>query len=269
VLANMGMSLPFVVAAAFLLARQQEGSLLALMDLPQLMEKLPNLMVASLVASVTATVCVALISFIIAKQPVRPAVLAPSRLEPAALTTLGLYLFTIGYGAAATWLAVLVGKFDGSALDAFERLCLSVGPTGFVVLVVAGSVMPGFGEELAFRGFMQPRLVGRFGPGLGILFTSVLFGFLHMDVMQGLFAVGMGAMAGWVTWRAGTLWPAMAAHAANNATSFILTRAAGPTPPAPPSMQEVVTYAGALALGAAILAWQSARSPKPEPEPGL
>lgn len=258
-LANLGASMPFALVGMFLLAKKKGSSLLDALEPATLMERLPHLMVASLVASTTATVAVGLIAFVLTREKLAPVVLAPSRLKAPAITAAALFLTTIGYGAVSSWLAVLLGAFENSALDAFERLCLAVSPAGFAVLLVAGSVLPGFGEELLFRGFMQPRFVARWGAPAGIAITSLLFGAMHMDLMQGIFAAGMGAVAGWVTWRTGTLWPAMVAHAANNATSFILTRALGPTPPGLPSLPVAAPFLAALVVGAALLLWQNAR----------
>ena len=259
-LGNLGISFPFAVIGAFLLTRESgAATLFDNLEIATLMERLPHLMVASLLASVTVTVGVAVVSLWLARQPLQATVLAPSRVPRPWLTAVALYLFTIGYGAVSSWVAVLLGHFEGSALDAFERLCLSVSPLGFAVLLVGGSVLPGFGEELLFRGFMQPRLVGRFGPAAGIAATALLFGLMHMDLAQGAFAAGMGAVVGWSTWRTGALWPAMAAHAANNATSFALTRLLGRTEPGLPSAGEAAPFVLALGLGLALLLWQNAR----------
>ncbi len=260
-LANFAVSFPFAIAAGFLQARGGRPFSLESMKLAVLMEQLPTLMIFSLVASVAATCTVAVAAFWLAGDSLRDRVLARSRLGSPALTVVALFLCSIGYGAVTTWLTVELGGFADSNLDAFERLCFATGPLGVAVLVVAGGLGPGFGEELAFRGFIQPRFTARWGPLVGIGATALLFGFLHMDVWQGAFATGIGVLYGWAAWRSGTVWLGMLAHALNNSASFALTRLAGRTDPAVvPPPAELVPWVAALVVGVALLIWQSRRA---------
>lgn len=55
--------------------------------------------------------------------------------------------------------------------------------TAFVMLACGGGILflaALFGEELAFRGFVLPKLVHRFGPVRGVLVTAVIFGLWHL-----------------------------------------------------------------------------------------
>lgn len=52
--------------------------------------------------------------------------------------------------------------------------------TSVLLLGIFGVTLGPICEELAFRGFLQPLLVRSFGAVLGILFTAVPFGLLHL-----------------------------------------------------------------------------------------
>lgn len=85
-----------------------------------------------------------------------------------------------------------------------------------VFVVLAISLGPGIGEELLFRGYIQTRLLERHAPLVAILVTSLLFGLMHMDPLQSVLTVFMGAYLGFLVHRFGSLWPAVGAHALNN-----------------------------------------------------
>ena len=96
-------------------------------------------------------------------------------------------------------------------------------PVGFLFSVLLIGLAPGFDEELMFRGYMQTRLVQRWGAGVGILITSILFGVLHMDLIQGTFAAAMGMFLGYLALQSRSIIPAMVCHAANNTISTVAT----------------------------------------------
>lgn len=84
----------------------------------------------------------------------------------------------------------------------------------FVAIVLA--ISTGFGEEVFFRGAIQPRM--------GIVLTAVLFTFLHAQygftwILLGLFLVGL--TFGWLAKRYGTM-AAVVAHVLYNLAAVIL-----------------------------------------------
>jgi len=76
-------------------------------------------------------------------------------------------------------------------------------------------------EELFFRGYLQRRLVARFGPAAGIVVASLLFGIAHWDVHHSLFAFSFGLFVGLASWAADSLWPAVLAHVVNNTVAVL------------------------------------------------
>jgi CAAX protease family protein len=61
------------------------------------------------------------------------------------------------------------------------------------------SVLAGIGEEMLFRGLLQPVLCNLGGKTLGVLATAVLFGLVHpITVTYAVLAALMGAYLGWI-----------------------------------------------------------------------
>jgi membrane protease YdiL (CAAX protease family) len=67
--------------------------------------------------------------------------------------------------------------------DVFNREATS--PAAWTVLIIVTCVGAPIVEELFFRGLVQTRLIGRWGPVKGIAVTSLLFGAAHLTGWQG------------------------------------------------------------------------------------
>jgi membrane protease YdiL (CAAX protease family) len=131
---------------------------------------------------------------------------------------------TISFGQILIGLDGLGFIPDSPTLGAIGSVISSLqGPWLVIAFLIIG-VMPGITEELFFRGYLQTRLVARWGSIIGVLITAFLFGLIHMDLVQGLFAAAMGLYLGYVTILARSIVPAMVCHAVNNSTSFLLSR---------------------------------------------
>jgi membrane protease YdiL (CAAX protease family) len=63
-----------------------------------------------------------------------------------------------------------------------------------------------------FRGYMQQRLVDRWGPAIGIVVTSIVFGIVHVMPHSIAAAMPLGFWFGYVAWRSGSIFPAMLCH---------------------------------------------------------
>ncbi len=98
--------------------------------------------------------------------------------------------------------------------DTFRQLVGPSSPLVAVWLALASS----FGEEILFRGALQPSL--------GVIPTSILFGLAHVgpDGRIGawsFWAAGAGMVMGWTFQETGCLWPAILAHFLVNAISLL------------------------------------------------
>lgn len=83
--------------------------------------------------------------------------------------------------------------------------------------IISIAIMAPLVEELLFRGAILNHLRQQgFSPYKSILISAVIFGLIHLNPAQMLFAFLMGIAFGWITWRTGSLIPAIIGHTVNN-----------------------------------------------------
>ena len=90
--------------------------------------------------------------------------------------------------------------------------------TGALAVLIAAtiSLLPPITEETLFRGYVQRRLLHRWGPIAAISISTVLFTAAHLDPGHMLGVLPIGVWLGVVAWQCGSIWPSMACHAALN-----------------------------------------------------
>jgi membrane protease YdiL (CAAX protease family) len=118
----------------------------------------------------------------------------------------------------------------------------SLGPMDWIVGLgsnlfqglVVGTLTFSLGEEIGWRGYLLPKLVGALGPGRGMALTGFLHGVFHMPIIfltpyyhpDGnrwiivplfliTFTIG-GLLYGYLRLSSGSVWPASLAHSAHN-----------------------------------------------------
>ena len=86
----------------------------------------------------------------------------------------------------------------------------------FAVVVLWGPLA----EEVFFRGFIFPGLIGRLGITGAAIVSSLVFAVFHLDpgVIVPIFVTGM--LLAWLYHKTGSLWSSFAAHALQNALAF-------------------------------------------------
>jgi membrane protease YdiL (CAAX protease family) len=144
-------------------------------------------------------------------------------------------------------------------LESLSEAARTDGPLLFLLLTSI-SLVPGFAEELFFRGAVQRSLIGRYGGPIGIVLASILFGAFHVDPPQAVGAAVLGLMLGFVTWRTGSVVPAMVGHAANNALALAAARVApeDTTPVDLMTQASVLGVSGVLIVGLGALLLRAA-----------
>ena len=95
-------------------------------------------------------------------------------------------------------------------------------PWWAVVLTMA--FVPAVCEEIAFRGFILSGFTSRGRIGVGIVFSAICFGVLHMIPLQVFYASILGLLLGLIAIRSGSLLPCILFHFINNSVSVLLGR---------------------------------------------
>jgi membrane protease YdiL (CAAX protease family) len=136
---------------------------------------------------------------------------------------LGLALMTMFCVAVA-----LAPFIKGHANPQQEVQELIAGAKGWPVqaalfLTIAG-LAPCF-EELMFRGFLLPWAGERWGAAWALAATSLLFGFIHLQLLALPLLAALGFVLGLAARRGGSLWTSIAVHACWNGSIFVLLKA--------------------------------------------
>lgn len=98
----------------------------------------------------------------------------------------------------------------------------SGGTPEFLMYLVRGAVVPALVEEFGLRGVvMQP--LRKFGDKFAILISSLVFAFMHGNMVQAPFAFILGCAIGYLVIVTDSLWTGVAIHFMNNAYSIVLT----------------------------------------------
>jgi len=133
-----------------------------------------------------------------------------------------LRLFTVT--GLTVGLLLVASTFFESTFKSYRRIknvvMRLIGPAPYWVGTYL-AVISGVGEELLFRGGIQPYA------GIGL--TAILFGLLHIGPdgkisAWSLWAMGAGLLLGWVYQETGNLWPPIMAHIAINGTAMFMVQ---------------------------------------------
>jgi uncharacterized protein len=127
----------------------------------------------------------------------------------------------IGYGFAAT-VPMLAGLLALRAVHAgplgrlnsvVDQLVAPLFGKCSIFQLAMISVVAGVGEELLFRGVVQPLLIGWIEILAGVLAASVIFGLMHaITPTYAILATAVGAYLGWLTLATGGLVAPIIAH---------------------------------------------------------
>jgi len=254
---------PSVLTGYFLLSSRSilaGGLLPAQEQLTQFYDTLPGFLFAATVAG-GWTGLVALVAGLLSPVPLRERLgFLPSRLGRAGwwIVPLG----ALGLNQAVDAAFHLTGFGRGDALEGLlKTLAGARGPTIAVAVLVVGALSATC-EELFFRGYLQRRLVLRFGPAIGVLVPALLFGLAHLDLHHALFALTFGLFVGAAAWAADSTGPAIAAHVVNNTVS-VVTLVLGLDPATDSAGAQWISLVVGGAVAFAALAWILKRAPRP------
>jgi uncharacterized protein len=170
--------------------------------------------------------------------------------------------------------------FPGSPMTATFLLGLPV----FATFGIVRSIASALGEEIGWRGFLLPRLTGKFGWRIGCLISGCIWAVWHYplllfaDYNSGtpkpfaltcftLMVIADAYILGWLRLRSKSLWPCAMLHASHNL--FIQAIFDRSTAQSGQALYVTTEFGFGLVLTAAITAFFLWRSSKPEQDAGV
>lgn len=138
-------------------------------------------------------------------------------------------------------------------------------PLSLLMIFLSIAIIPAICEEVVFRGVLQPLIAkSTRNIHVAIWLTAIVFSLIHMQFYGFLPRVLIGAFLGYLVIWTGSLWPAILAHFANNATAFVLYKSYGSMEAPEGSIQnEWYTYALSIFLFGALVFWFRQKSKWP------
>lgn len=146
-----------------------------------------------------------IIPFNLPKMPILP------------LIFMGLGACMVGNVMNSLFASVLDGTFLEPKMNDID---LATHPFGIAVNLITSAILPAFTEEFLFRGAILGSLK-KFGNGVALFVSTVLFAFIHGNLVQIPFAFIAGLALGLITIESRSILPAIIIHFLNNFISVI------------------------------------------------
>lgn len=93
-------------------------------------------------------------------------------------------------------------------------------PLACVMCVISTAIIPAICEEFAMR-CCSLQLLRKYGKSFAVFAVSIVFGLLHGNVIQFIFAFAVGLVLGFVTVKTDSIVPAILIHGFNNGVSAL------------------------------------------------
>lgn len=117
-----------------------------------------------------------------------------------------------------------------------------------ILMLVTLVIVPAFVEEVLFRGVILSNLLP-YGKGTAVIGSAVLFGLMHQNAEQLLYATAAGAVLGWIFVQTRSIWPCVLMHFVNNFHSVLQTALMSRVPTATTEAVLYLLQGVLLALG--------------------
>lgn len=148
----------------------------------------------------------------------------PSRSIPFCAAKKGFFLPSVLLGVGMCFFSSLSTNYADWIFDLFGVQFPSgsretpLGIFGFIISVMSTAFFPAFFEELAMRGMVMGML-RKFGDAFAIIGSAFIFGIMHANADQIVFAFLVGIILGFITIKSDSIWPAITVHFLNNFVS--------------------------------------------------
>lgn len=105
-----------------------------------------------------------------------------------------------------------------SFLEELNRMVGDFGIFSFLTIVIAAPIL----EEFIFRGIILDGFLKNYSPTKAIVYSSVMFGLIHMNPWQFINATIIGAFMAWLYYRTKSILPCIFIHLVNNGLIFFV-----------------------------------------------
>ncbi len=136
-----------------------------------------------------------------------------------ALNAMTYFFESLHYPSWLQWWIELGDQNDGL----LEEFLDMRGYGDLAVNLFVMAVLPAIGEEILFRGAIQPTLIRCMNAHVAIWISALLFGLVHQDLINLVPLTLLGGMLGYLRLWSGSLWLPILAHYTNNSLLLILT----------------------------------------------
>lgn len=105
----------------------------------------------------------------------------------------------------------------------FNRINSTVYSDGKLFQILAVGICAPILEEVTFRGILFGNLRKGFGKIIAIFASALVFGAMHHNIVQFIYATGLGVAFAYIYEKTGALWSCILAHSAANLFSLVAT----------------------------------------------
>lgn len=126
---------------------------------------------------------------------------------PATIALFILYEPVINLIPVPDWARTLFDLEDSDPFDLFS-------------IIIAAPLL----EEILFRGIILDGFLKRYSPGKAIVWSSLLFGLIHLNPWQFIAAFTIGLATGWIYWKSKSLLPCIIIHFVTNASAVAIAK---------------------------------------------
>lgn len=129
---------------------------------------------------------------------------------------LGILMFVFNVFVSAVF-NVGLSVFGYRHMSGGDPTFLNLGFTGLLIALVMGAVLPGVCEEVTHRGMLLRTFSGRFGALRAVMLSSIMFGLLHMNIVQVFYTAVLGYIMALAILATRSIWTGIILHFVNNA----------------------------------------------------
>ena len=132
------------------------------------------------------------------------------------LTVMGISFFMLSSG--------IIDMFDLTKYsDSYDTIISSLSSGGIILNIIAVGIIAPISEELMIRGVIYNNLKKYIKPSAAILVQALLFGMMHMNIIQSTYAVVAGLILGYIYEKSNSLLVSSIFHISFNISNHLFS----------------------------------------------